>query len=488
MIRKYRKIALWLIICMVIGLLPGMGKTVAGSKLKVKLVLTDTFVTGKTYDLKQGKHRQLHVRIQNAKGKAALKYKSKDPSIASVTKKGYIEAKTLGTTKITVKVSMNNGKKTYNKKVWVNIHVIEPDPVVPTSGPTDPTVSMTPMPSATSDTVFPAGSLKAFLQINGSAEATFEMSILDSAAGRKFYSSLPKVLYMTDQNRVSKVASDPELIYDMEEYKPGTLTAGDFMLYGTNKYEMVYSDHKNGYAYTRIGKVLNAARMSAIIGTGAVSVSIVKGSLPTTGPSSSPRVTSSPAPWGTGTPWPWASRTPTGSAVSAAPGTVTAAPGTITAAPVTSPSTSTSPAPTTVPVPYSGEVFRVYVDNNDFPFVVEKSSSAAVEFYNSIGSGTKVLEFRSHSSENRYYCTLPSGETYTERNVTTPPSSWPAGSLVLMGNNEITVFLTTTPNNLSRPSTILGRLDSASIPEGGSASGMMRTYFHGDTVTAQISH
>ena len=484
--KKYRRLALFLVLCLMIGLLPGMGKTTAGSKVKVKLVITDTYVTGKTYPLKQGKHRQIQVRIQNAKGNASLKFKSKDPSIAGVTRKGYVEARSLGTTKINVKVSMFNGKKNYTKKAWVKIQVVEPDATPEPTAPVDPTVTFQPTP--TPDTVFPAGSLKAFLQINGSAQGTFEMSILDSAAGRKFYSSLPKVLYMTDQNRVSKVATDPELIFDMEEYKPGTLTAGDFMLYGTNKYELVYGEHRTGYAYTRIGKVLNASKMASMLGTGAVSISIVRGSLPTMGPTGSPKPTIAPAPWGTGTPWPWATHVPSGSAVTAAPGSISPAPVTSLSPVVTvPPSTSASPGSVTAPPgpvnpgTASGRKFRISINGNVFDFLLNEQNPAAQAMYSALGSGTWELEFRPNSSEGRYYAPLPAGQVFNDD--TTPPPVWSAGNLMLMGNNEISVQGSTISIPAGRRCTRLGTLDTS---EEISPSELVRYWFSGDPTSASI--
>ena len=115
---------------------------------------------------------------------------------------------------------------------------------------------------------------------------------------------------------------------------------------------------------------------------------------------------------------------------------------------------------------------------------METGSSAANEFYNDLASGVQVFEMRRHSAENRYYASLT--KQYNERQMTTPPRMWPAGSLVLLGNNEITIVLRSMSNSENRPSVILGRFDTTLIPEGSSVSGYLSTSFTGDTVTTQF--
>ena len=469
--KNYRRLSIVICLALMLGLMSNMNRSIAGSGLKVRLVITDTFVTKKTYPLANGKHRQLQVRLSHAFGKVKTKYSSDDPSIASVTKKGYIAANAEGTTKIRVKVTCKSGKKKKTKKTWVQMNITPPEATpapIYTEDPfytPAPVFSLTPEPTAT-PTPATGKALQAFLQINGTAATTFVVSILDNAAGRALYESLPKVLAMTDQNGESKVATDPSSVYTMDEYKPTNLVCGDLMLYGNNKLELTYRDHTTGYAYTRLGRVLNPEGLSTVLGGGAVSATLVRGSIPTATPvpTVTPYRSPTPAPWGSGTPWP---------SYSPAPGTS-----------ATTLPTGVTPAPTAAPTAYSGDVYNVKVGGFSIPFIVDKSSSAAVEFYNDLGAGTQTYEMVKHGTEARYYAALT--KQYTERNKTTPPTQWAAGNLVLMGNNEISFIIRTLSNSENRASTIIGTLDKSVLTSDKSTSQFMATYFSGATETVQI--
>ena len=120
---QYKRWAIWLVICLVVGLFARTGSSYAGSDLRVQLVITDMYVTHKTYPLDKGRHRQLQVKQDNAFGSIGVKFASDDKKIASVTKKGYIEAKKKGKVKIRVTVTCSSSKKTVKKKTWVQIKV-----------------------------------------------------------------------------------------------------------------------------------------------------------------------------------------------------------------------------------------------------------------------------------------------------------------------------------------------------------------------------
>ena len=198
-------------------------------------------------------------------------------------------------------------------------------------------------------------------------------------------------------------------------------------------------------------------------------MTLVRGLLPTAKPSSTiaPTVRPTTPPWGTGTPWP---------SYSPAPGS------TPTPKPSGSPGTPTqTPAPTI----YNGDAFLLNTGVSPIVFEVQKSSSAAVEIFNDLASGPMTVEMRRHETENRYYCSLP--KQYIERNITSPPTQWAAGDLVLMGNNELTVFLRTVSNSSNRPSTIIGKLDKSQVTSDKSVPQFMSTYFVDPTETVLIS-
>ena len=139
------------------------------------------------------------------------------------------------------------------------------------------------------------------------------------------------------------------------------------------------------------------------------------------------------------------------------------------------------------PASTTGDKFRITINVNVFDFNVVESSTVARTLYAALGNGYRQLEFRPVSSEDRYAASLPAGEVYNDDSAV--PPVWSAGNLVLMGNNEISVQLGTVQNTANRRSTIIGRLDEASIvsPEG-SASGLLRAYFVDDPTSATFSH
>ena len=465
--KVYRRIAIWLCVCLVIGLMPpSTTRSSAASGISIRLILANKKMTKKTYTLENGLNRQLSVDADNTFGKTTITYKSGKKKVASISKKGFIRSKNAGTTKITVKVTCKSGRRTKTKTSWVKIKVVDPedDPWPTYSAEASsyqpyetpsywPYVTSTPIPS-----MAPIGSsLQAVLLVNGNNNTRqFPMTILDNASGRMLYNSLPKTLYLTDQNRNTKVGLDSELIYTMDEYKPTTLVAGDFMLYGTNRYELTYSMHQTGYAYTRLGWIADPTGLASALGTGPVSVTIIPSTLPTVPPSVTPYwwtptpvPTPRPSGWTPGpsatiTPY-WWSPTPTPS--------VTPRPSGWT------PSPTVSATPTPKPV-YTGPRFKIMTDGNFAYYVqVDQNSKAAMALYNSLpqeGAGNNFVVVMNPFNEFAYHGMLSTSLTQ-EGDVVM--NQWPAGSLVLYGGNRLFVYLKATAN-YGEKATILGRIDT----------------------------
>ncbi|MBQ7697087.1 MAG: hypothetical protein IJT35_00695, partial [Paludibacteraceae bacterium] len=57
---------------------------------------------------------------------------------------------------------------------------------------------------------------------------------------------------------------------------PGTIEAGDLLLYGNNCVVLFYETFSSSYSYTRIGKLTSADGLKAALGTGNVSVTFAK--------------------------------------------------------------------------------------------------------------------------------------------------------------------------------------------------------------------
>ena len=104
---------------------------------------------------------------------------------------------------------------------------------------------------------------------------TFTATLADSETGRAFAQLLPMTVTMTDLNGNEKYHYlDSSLPTD--SYRPGTIHAGDLMLYGNNCVVLFYETFSSSYSYTRIGSIDNPAGLSAALGSGNVSVRFEK--------------------------------------------------------------------------------------------------------------------------------------------------------------------------------------------------------------------
>ena len=108
--------------------------------------------------------------------------------------------------------------------------------------------------------------------VNGTS---FDAVLADSETGRAFAELLPLTITMTELNGNEKYHYlDGSLPTD--SYKPGTIEAGDLLLYGNNCVVLFYETFSSGYSYTRIGKLTSADGLKAALGTGNVSVTFAK--------------------------------------------------------------------------------------------------------------------------------------------------------------------------------------------------------------------
>ena len=77
----------------------------------------------KTISMKTGGKKTLTVTAKPKAASKAVSFKSSKPSVASISKKGVLTAKSAGTAKITVTVS---SKKYQKKTTWVKVKVSAP--------------------------------------------------------------------------------------------------------------------------------------------------------------------------------------------------------------------------------------------------------------------------------------------------------------------------------------------------------------------------
>ena len=102
-------------------------------------------------------------------------------------------------------------------------------------------------------------------------EQRFAITLADNAAARTFVTLLPLTLEMSDLNSNEKYASLPGAL-PANASKPGTIHAGDLMLYGTDTLVVFYSTFESTYAYTRLGRVDDNANLAQVLGRRAVNV------------------------------------------------------------------------------------------------------------------------------------------------------------------------------------------------------------------------
>ena len=95
----------------------------------------------------------------------------------------------------------------------------------------------------------------------------FTVTLDDGPAARAFTQLLPLTLDMPDLNGNEKHVSLPRPL-PVDAFKPGTIHAGDVMLYGSDTLVVFYKTFPSGYSYTRIGHVADGAGLARALGAG----------------------------------------------------------------------------------------------------------------------------------------------------------------------------------------------------------------------------
>ena len=100
---------------------------------------------------------------------------------------------------------------------------------------------------------------------------TFAATIEDTPTGRAFAALLPLTITMNELNGNEKYHYlDSQLPTD--PYTPGTIRAGDLLLYEATCVVLFYETFTSSYSYTRIGALDNPSGLAEALGTGNVSV------------------------------------------------------------------------------------------------------------------------------------------------------------------------------------------------------------------------
>ena len=102
---------------------------------------------------------------------------------------------------------------------------------------------------------------------------TFAATLADNDAARAFSALLPLTINMSELNGNEKYYYlDSDL--PTASHRPGTIHAGDLMLYGSSCLVLFYETFSSGYSYTRLGQLTAPEGLAAAVGRGSVRVTI----------------------------------------------------------------------------------------------------------------------------------------------------------------------------------------------------------------------
>ena len=106
-------------------------------------------------------------------------------------------------------------------------------------------------------------------------ENTYKAVLYSNETTRAWLSTLPAEYNMSELNGNEKFFYLPEKL-PTEASNPGTINAGDIMLYGSDCIVLFYKTFQTSYSYTKIGYLENAEGLENAVGSGSVNVKFVK--------------------------------------------------------------------------------------------------------------------------------------------------------------------------------------------------------------------
>lgn len=98
-------------------------------------------------------------------------------------------------------------------------------------------------------------------------ERRLAITLADNAAARTFAAQLPLTLDMPDLNGNEKHAKLPKAL-PQEAVKPGTIRAGDLMLWRADTLVVFYRTFDSPYPYTRLGTIEDPAALDRALRKG----------------------------------------------------------------------------------------------------------------------------------------------------------------------------------------------------------------------------
>jgi hypothetical protein len=100
---------------------------------------------------------------------------------------------------------------------------------------------------------------------------TFTATLYDNATVAAFKKLLPLTIEMVELNGNEKYADLAQRL-PSDASNPGTIQAGDLMLYGSSTLVLFYKSFSTSYAYTRLGRIDDEAGLSEEVGSENVKV------------------------------------------------------------------------------------------------------------------------------------------------------------------------------------------------------------------------
>ena len=201
------------ILCLVLLLSMGMAAHVQAGTKSVTLTV--------------GQKKKLSVK----KSWKKVRWKSSKPGIVSVSSKGKIKAKKAGKATITAR----SGKKKQKFRITVK---------------------------------------KSQIRIVAGGK-TFLAELENNKTARAFRSKLPATFLMEELNGNEKYHYMDRTL-PTNSKRPGTIKAGDLMLYGNDCLVLFYETFKSSYSYTKIGHIKNVKGLKDALGRGDIKVSFIQ--------------------------------------------------------------------------------------------------------------------------------------------------------------------------------------------------------------------
>ena len=100
---------------------------------------------------------------------------------------------------------------------------------------------------------------------------TFNASVYNNATATAFRAKLPLTINMSELNGNEKYFDLPNSL-PANASNPGTIQAGDLMLYGANTLVLFYKSFSTSYNYTRLARIDNPSGLATALGSGNITV------------------------------------------------------------------------------------------------------------------------------------------------------------------------------------------------------------------------